>query len=255
VQFDLERTRHEAEAYRARTEIIENARAEAEATVRERTRELEEAQLEIVTRLAVAAEYRDDDTGEHTRRVGRNAAAIAHALGWPEAEVQLLFTAARLHDVGKIAVSNTILHKPGKLEPKEMALMKTHAAIGARIVAGGHSGLLKMAEEIARAHHERWDGEGYPHGLAGDAIPPSARIVAVADVLDALTHERPYKRPWPLGRVLTEIARQSGRHFDPRVVAACLEVFGPGSPLSPTDAPADWQGTVRELQKVSVGTN
>ena len=125
VQFDLERARHEAEEYRLRNEITQRAREEAEATVRERTRELEEAQLEIVTRLAVAGEYRDDNTGEHTKRVGRNAAAIAHALGWTAGEVQLLFTALRLHDVGKIGVSDTILHKPGKLEADEMALMRT----------------------------------------------------------------------------------------------------------------------------------
>ncbi len=125
VQFDLERARHEAEEYRLRNEITQRACEEAEATVRERTRELEEAQLEIVTRLAVAGEYRDDNTGEHTKRVGRNAAAIAHALGWTAGEVQLLFTALRLHDVGKIGVSDTILHKPGKLEADEMALMRT----------------------------------------------------------------------------------------------------------------------------------
>ncbi len=250
LQFDLERARREAEDYRLRNEITQQAREDAEATVRERTRELEEAQLEIVTRLAVAAEYRDDNTGEHTRRVGRNAAAIAHALGWPEDKVQLLFTAARLHDVGKIAISDLILHKPGKLEPEEITLMKTHAVIGARILSGGHSPLLQMAEEIALAHHERWDGKGYPLGLSGDAIPLSARIVAVADVLDALTHERPYKRPWPVAEALAEIGRQSGHHFDPRVVKACFMTFGPGQALSPTDDPADWPDTARRLARV-----
>ena len=245
TQFDLERARREAEEYRLRNEITQQARDDAEATVRERTRELEEAQLEIVTRLAVAAEYRDDNTGEHTRRVGRNAAAIAHALGWPEDEVQLLFTAARLHDVGKIAISDLVLHKPGKLTPEELALMKTHAMIGARILSGGRSPLLQLAEEIALAHHERWDGKGYPLGLSGDAIPLAARIVAVADVLDALTHERPYKRPWPVEEALAEIGRQSGHHFDPHVVKACFAAFGPGRALSPTDDPAAWRGTAQ----------
>ena len=250
VQFDLERARRETEEYRLRNEITQQAKEDAEAMVRERTRELEEAQLEIVTRLAVAAEYRDDSTGEHTRRVGRNAAAIAHTLGWPEDKVQLLFTAARLHDVGKIAVSDLILHKPGKLEPEEITLMQTHAMIGARILSGGHSPLLQMAEEIALGHHERWDGKGYPLGLSGDAIPLSARIVAVADVLDALTHERPYKRAWPVEEALAEISRQSGYHFDPRVVKACFLTFGSGQALSPTDDPAGWPGTAQLLAKI-----
>ncbi len=231
VQFGLERAEHEAERYRLRAEVTQRARDEAEATVRERTRELEEAQLEIVTRLAVAAEYRDDNTGEHTRRVGRNAAAIGAALGWPEGEVRLIHAAARLHDVGKIGVSDVILHKPGRLTGPERASMQTHAEIGARILTGGHSRLLRLAEEIALAHHERWDGLGYPHGLAGAAIPLSARVVAVADVLDALTQARPYKGAWPLEAALEELEAQSGRHFDPAVVAACRSLCGPGGEL------------------------
>ncbi len=252
VQFEVERTRHEAEEQRLRTEVMKQARDEAEAQVRDRTRELEEAQLEIVARLAAAGEFRDDDTGEHTRRVGRNAAALAHTLGWPEDEVQLLFTAARLHDVGKIGVRDAILHKPGKLEIDEMALMRTHTTIGARILSTGHSRLLKLAEEIAFYHHERWDGKGYPLGLAGEAIPISARIVAVADVLDALTHERPYKRAWSVAEAVAEIVRQSGHHFDPQVAAACARVFGPGGVLSPTEVSADWQSTASELQRLPI---
>ena len=231
VQFDLERAEHEAERYRLRAEVTQRARDEAEATVRARTRELEEAQLEIVTRLAVAAEYRDDNTGEHTRRVGRNAAAIATALGWPEPEVGLIHAAARLHDVGKIGVSDAVLHKPGQLTGPERDLMQTHAEIGARILAGGRSRLLRLAEEIALAHHERWDGLGYPHGLAGAAIPVSARVVAVADVLDALTQARPYKGAWPLARALEELEAQSGSRFDPAVVAACAPLCRPGGEL------------------------
>ena len=193
VQFDVERARHEAEEYRLRTEVAQQARHEAEAQVRARTRELEESQLEVVTRLAVAAEYRDDVTGEHTRRVGRNAAALAYALGWLEEEVQLIYSAARLHDVGKIGISDTVLLKPGKLTEEEFHHIRTHTTIGARILSSGRSKLLQMAEEIALCHHERWDGTGYPLGIGGSDIPQSARIVAVADVLDALTHARPYK--------------------------------------------------------------
>jgi putative nucleotidyltransferase with HDIG domain len=210
---------------------------------------LEEAQLEIITRLAVAAEYRDDDTGEHTKRVGRNAAAIAYTLGWAEADVQLLFTAARLHDVGKIGISDLILHKPGKLEPPEMAKMRSHTTIGARILSAGNSPLLELAEEIALSHHERWDGRGYPIGLKGEAIPLSARIVAVADVLDALTSERPYKRAWGLEAALSEISKQAGQQFDPSVVEACCLVFGPQGFLSPTAVAGSWHETLALLKR------
>lgn len=235
VQFDVERARHEAETYRVRTEVEQQAREQAEAMVRERTRELEEAQQEIVARLAIAGEYRDDGTGEHTRRVGRNAAAIARALDWPEDEAELLYSAARLHDVGKIGIRDSVLLKPGKLSDEEFELMRGHAMIGGRILSGGHSRLLRMAEEIAFAHHERWDGKGYPNGLSGEEIPMSARIVAVSDVLDALTHERPYKDAWPVSNALAEIQSHSGTQFDPRVVAACLEVFNDRGGPSPTD--------------------
>ena len=246
VQFDVERARHEAEEYRLRTEVAQQARHEAEAQVRARTRELEESQLEVVTRLAVAAEYRDDVTGEHTRRVGRNAAALAYALGWLEDEVQLIYSAARLHDVGKIGISDTVLLKPGKLTEEEFAHIRTHTTIGARILSSGRSRLLKMAEEIALCHHERWDGTGYPLGIGGTDIPMSARIVAVADVLDALTHARPYKEAWSLKEALAEIERQSGHHFDPEVVEACLKVFTHNT-LNKVE---DWRDTLRELRNL-----
>ena len=246
VQFDVERARHEAEEYRLRTEVAQQARHEAEAQVRTRTRELEESQLEVVTRLAVAAEYRDDVTGEHTRRVGRNAAALAYALGWLEDEVQLIYSAARLHDVGKIGISDTVLLKPGKLTEEEFAHIRTHTTIGARILSSGRSKLLKMAEEIALCHHERWDGTGYPLGIGGTDIPMSARIVAVADVLDALTHTRPYKEAWSLEEALAEIERQSGHHFDPEVVEACLNIFT-HTTLNKVE---DWRDTLRELRNL-----
>jgi len=190
--------------------------------VRERTRQLEKAHLEILERLALAAEYRDDCTGRHTQRVGRLSALLAGALGLAEEEVVLFRRAAPLHDVGKIGIPDLILLKPGRLTPEEFAVMKTHTTIGARILSGGSFPLLKLAEEIALRHHERWDGSGYPGGLAGEAIPLSGRILAVADSFDALTHERPYKQAWPVEEAMAEVASQSGRQFDPRVVAAFL---------------------------------
>ena len=192
--------------------------------VRERTRELEEAQLETMQRLAMAAEYRDDDTGEHAVRVGEMAARIARRLGWDDDEVAKIRRAAPLHDVGKIGVSDTILLKPGRLTPEEFEVMKKHAAIGAEILSGSRSACLQMAEVIAYSHHERWDGTGY-HGIAGEDIPLHGRIVAVADVFDALTSERPYKHAWSLADALREIEAQSGRQFDPAVVEAFLAVM------------------------------
>lgn len=191
--------------------------------VRERTRDLEEAQLETMHRLALAAEYRDDDTGEHAVRVGDLAARIARSLGMDEDRAATIRRAAPLHDVGKIGVSDTILLKPGRLTPEEFDLMKKHAAIGAQILSGSRSACLQAAEVIAYTHHERWDGTGY-HGLAGEDIPLEGRIVAVADVFDALTSERPYKHAWPVDEALAAIKSQAGRQFDPAVVAAFLEV-------------------------------
>ncbi len=248
IKFEVERSRHEAEEYRLRTEVMQQARDEAEARVRERTRELEEAQLEIVTRLAVAAEYRDDHTGTHTRRVGRNAAAIGYAMGFPEEDLEVLFTAARLHDVGKIGIPDAVLLKSGRLDAEEMELMRTHTVIGARILSAGGSRLLHLAESIGLYHHERWDGKGYPYGLVGDAIPMAARIVAVSDVLDALCHARPYKPAWPVPQALAEIANQSGSQFDPDAVEACLAVFSGPNSLSPIEDPSDWSELLAELK-------
>jgi cyclic di-GMP phosphodiesterase len=191
--------------------------------VRERTAELEVTQVEILERLALAADYRDDDTGEHTKRVGKTAARIAEALGWAAKDVELMRRAAPLHDVGKIAIPDSILLKPGKLTPEEFEQMKTHTTIGTQILSGGRFSLLQLAEQIALTHHERWDGTGYL-GLHEEAIPIAGRIVTVADVFDALMSERPYKRAWSLGETLEEIKCQSGRQFDPRVVEAFLKV-------------------------------
>jgi len=194
--------------------------------VRERTAELEATQIEILERLALAAEYRDDDTGQHTKRVGQLAAQIAEALGWAANEVELIRRAAPLHDVGKIAISDLILLKPGKLSPEEFQSMKAHIRLGAQILSGGRFPLLQLAEQIALTHHERWDGTGYL-GLRADAIPMAGRIVAVADVFDALSSERPYKRAWTPGESIEEIKRQRGQQFDPAVVDAFLKVVCP----------------------------
>ncbi len=209
---------------------------ELEGQVRERTRDLEGARVEMVERLASAAEYRDDDTGQHTRRVGALAARIAAALGRPADEVETVRQAAPLHDVGKIGVPDEILLKPGRLTPAEFAVMQTHAAIGGRILSGARFPVLRAAEAIALTHHERWDGTGYPAGLAGEAIPLVGRVVAVADVYDALTHARPYKPAWSGQDAAAEIRRQSGRQFDPAVVAAFLRCVP--SSLANTPAPA-----------------
>jgi putative two-component system response regulator len=207
--------------YRALLE--ENRRLEER--VQERTRELQQAQLEILERLARAAEYRDDETGEHVRRVAVNAAHVAEALGLPQEQVGMIRSAAPLHDLGKIGIPDAILRKPAKLTPEEFAVIKTHATIGAELLSGGRSELSRVAERIARSHHERWDGSGYPDGLAGEEIPLEGRIVAVVDVFDALTSERPYKSAWPLEEALAEIEAQAGRQFDPRVVQALLHAL------------------------------
>ncbi|PTA69701.1 HD domain-containing phosphohydrolase [Deinococcus arcticus] len=225
IQFEVERAQQDARLYQMRTAMEQSAREAAEQEVRERTAELARAQHEVVTRLAMAAEYRDDTTGEHTRRVGRAAARIAHALGWPEAQASVLGVAARLHDVGKIGIPDRILLKKGRLSPAEYRQMQHHTLIGGRILSGGHSALLRLAEEIARSHHERWDGSGYPLGLQGEAIPLPGRIVAVADVFDALIQSRPYKAAWTLEQALQELEAQAGRQFDPQIVAVALRVL------------------------------
>ena len=187
--------------------------------VRERSGDLADAQVELVERLALAAEYRDDETQEHAERVGRTAALLAERLGFGVEFVTLIRRAAPLHDVGKIGVSDAVFLKPGRFTAAETEVMRQHVAIGANILAGSSSPVLQLAEEIARSHHERWDGTGYPAGIAGEQIPLSGRLVAVADVFDALTHDRPYKTAWPIEAAVEEISACAGTHFDPRVVA------------------------------------
>jgi putative two-component system response regulator len=202
---------------------LQDQNAALEDRVRERTRELEESHIDAFERLALAAEYRDDDTGQHTRRVGRMAALLAQELGLQRDVVDRVERAAGLHDVGKIGVPDSILLAPRKLTPEEFEVVKTHTVIGAKIMSGSPSPLMKMAEEIARTHHERWDGRGYA-GMVGTDIPVVGRITTVADVFDALTHERPYKEAWPLDRAIAEIEAQRGIQFDPRAVDAFLAI-------------------------------
>jgi len=201
-------------------EIVASQQAVLEEMVDERTAELEEARWETLRCLALAAEYRDDQTYEHTQRVGRTASLLAEQLGLDAEWCLLIRHAAPLHDVGKVGIPDSILLKPGKLTPEEFEIVRGHAAAGARILSGSKSDLLLLAEEIAASHHEWWDGRGYPYGLAGNAIPLSGRIVAIADVFDALTHERPYKSAWSVADSVAEILSLNGRQFDPDVTDA-----------------------------------
>jgi putative two-component system response regulator len=200
-----------------------------ERRVGDRTAQLEQARNEILQRLALAAEYRDDDTHQHTLRVGESSARLAAALGLPDEHVQRLRQAAPLHDIGKIGISDVVLLKPAKLTPEEFQHVKAHTLIGGRILADSPVPVLQLGREIALTHHERWDGSGYPHGLQGDHIPLSGRIVTVADVLDALIHQRPYKHAWPLERAVAEITAQRARQFDPEVVDAFLGLVERGA--------------------------
>ena len=201
-------------------EIIANHQELLERTVAERTAELEEARWETLRCLALVSEYRDDQTYEHTQRVGRTSALLAEQLGLDAAFVALIRHAAPLHDVGKVGMPDSILLKPSRLSSREWETVREHAAAGSRILGQSKSQLLQLAEEIARTHHEWWDGSGYPDHLQGNAIPLSGRIVAVADVYDALTHDRPYKQAWPIDKAVTEIRRLSGLQFDPALVDA-----------------------------------
>jgi putative two-component system response regulator len=197
-----------------------------EERVRSRTAELEEARLEILERLALAAEYRDDATGEHTRRVGRECAALAEALGLPPDQVEDIRRAALLHDVGKIAVPDSILLKQGTLTDDETEKMRAHTTVGASILSGSRFPMMRIAEEIALHHHECWDGSGYPDGLKNDQIPLAARIASVVDVFDSLTHKRVYKRAWTTDEALDEIERLAGTKFDPLVAGVFLRIHG-----------------------------
>jgi len=199
-----------------------------ERAVHRQSLQLDSTHEEMCNRLTLAAEYRDDQTGRHIYRVGLMAEFVAAELGFPRERAELIGMAARLHDIGKIAIPDSVLLKPGRLTAEEMATVQTHAAIGGRLLSGSRSEVLQLAESIAWTHHERWDGRGYPQGLAGKDIPVEGRITAIADVWDALTHERPYKPAWERERALQEVFSLCCKHFDPEVVAAFGRVVEKG---------------------------
>ncbi len=195
-----------------------------ERLVHERTRQIRDTRLQVVQRLGRAAEYRDNETGRHILRISHVSALLARALGWDENQCEVMLHASPMHDVGKLGVPDSVLLKPGSLTPDEWRLMRAHTLIGGDILGGDDSELLLMAREIALNHHEKWDGSGYPRGLAGEAIPATGRIVALADVFDALTSVRPYKKAWEVDAALQWIHENVGKHFDPSFSAAFFQL-------------------------------
>lgn len=218
ARLGLERAHMESEIHRLKS-------IELKALVQERTAQLEANQIETLDLLATIGEFRDQETSNHTTRVGDWSAKLALRLGCDLRQVRLIAQAAKLHDIGKIAVSDTILLKPGKLTTEEFTEMKTHTTRGARMLERGTSDVLRCARCIALSHHERWDGRGYPHGIAGESIPLEARIVSVVDVFDALTSDRPYKQAWTVEAALAGLEANAGTQFDPAVVQAFLKVL------------------------------
>ena len=196
-----------------------------ENKVKERTSELEETRLQVIRRLGRAAEYKDNETGLHVIRMSHYSQLIARAYGGNETWVELLFNAAPMHDIGKIGIADGILLKPGKLDDVEWKVMQKHAEIGADIIGEHPSPLLKLSRLVAVTHHEKWDGSGYPNGLAGENIALEGRIVAIADVFDALTSERPYKKAWRVNDAVQLMDDNSGRHFDPQLIPLLHEVL------------------------------
>jgi putative two-component system response regulator len=229
---------HDTEAARSQAEILRLRTTELEELVRGRTGNLEEFQLSAFQRLAALAEFRDLDAGEHSMRVGELAAAVADELREPTEYVDRIRVAGRLHDIGKLGVPDHVLLKASPLTEAEFELMKLHTVIGARLLEGSASPMLQLAAEGALSHHEWWDGTGYPSGLAGAAIPLSGRIIAVADVYDALISERPYKPAWSPAEAFAYIWAASGSHFEPRVVEAFTRVLARDQPEA-LDSPTE----------------
>lgn len=193
--------------------------------VEARTQELEKSRKELIRRLGLAAEYKDNETGLHVQRMAEYARLIAVEMGFSHKDAETLAAAAPMHDIGKLGIPDEILCKPGKLTAEEYKIIQGHPEIGARILGTPDSELLLIAQQVALYHHEKWDGSGYPQGLKGDDIPLVARIAAVADVFDALVCVRPYKKAWPLEKVLALFEDEKGRHFDPQVIEAFKQVL------------------------------
>lgn len=207
-----------------------------------------EAKLELVHRLALAAEYRDDATGAHNYRISRSAELIAREMGHTPAFSELIFHAAALHDIGKIAVPDAVLLKQGPLTPEERQIMEKHVEMGADLLASGQHDLIRMAHNIALTHHERWDGTGYPLGLKEEEIPVEGRIVAVCDVFDALTTDRPYKHAWSVEEAAKEIVSLNGTAFCPAVVDAFEVVLPQLKTLKTVDPDLRWTHFRSDLQ-------
>ena len=201
--------------------LVHDQKTVLEEMVRERTEELRSSQLDVVRRLGRASEYRDEETGNHILRMSHISLLLAQGVGWCESDCDLILNASMMHDIGKIGIPDNILLKPGKFEPHEWEIMKSHVTIGAELLSNGNSELMRMAHDIALTHHEKWDGSGYPNGLVGEAIPQAGRIAAMADVIDALTSSRSYKKAWTVEQMTEEIKKNSGTHFEPKLV----EVF------------------------------
>ena len=204
---------------------LKNQNVVLDEMVQERTQQLNDTRMEIIRRLGRAAEFRDNETGMHVIRMSHACAKLASAHGLDDAECEKILNASPMHDVGKIGIPDHILLKPGKLDPDEWEIMKSHAQIGADLLAGHASDLLEMASTIALTHHEKWDGTGYPNGLSGTDIPLGGRITAICDVFDALLSERPYKKAWSVEEAVAEIKAQRGKHFDAELADQFLDIL------------------------------
>ena len=212
-------------------DLMLNYRTELESEVTARTEQLNQALLRLKTasldtiyRLSMASEYKDEDTGAHIKRMSRYSAAVARRMGLDENIIETILYAAPMHDLGKIGIPDQILMKPGKLDLAEWKIMKMHTVIGAKILQGSDAEFIKLGESIALSHHEKWDGSGYPNGDKGLEIPIAGRIVAIADVFDALTSKRPYKEPFTIEKSLAIVKKERGTHFDPDVVDAFFDI-------------------------------
>jgi CHASE2 domain-containing sensor protein len=211
-----------------------------ETAVRERIAELDALQLEVIERLGRAVDSRDEETGEHIERITTLSHRLALAAGMDADRAEMLRRASAMHDVGKVTIPDAVLLYGGRFTPEQRAIMETHTTVGAGILAGSRSPLVRMAEQVALTHHERWDGSGYPHGLAGEDIPLEGRIVAICDFYDALISRRPYKEPWTPQAALAEIADQAGRHFDPRLAQLFVAMMAlEGGPAADAASPGE----------------